>query len=143
VPLVKPVADAIIEGRWSSQPGRGPNLDYKDEKRSPETLGTSRQAATKEVDKTDAQKLDAIVEKYVDKIPKPLGRFIQWMRKPELRWLRLIVGVLFVIFGFVGFLPILGFWMVPLGLIILAQDSKWLQRPTLKAITWLEGKLRR
>jgi 4-alpha-glucanotransferase len=65
------------------------------------------------------------------------------MRKPELRWLRLIVGILFVIFGFVGFLPILGVWMVPLGLIILAQDSKWLQRPTLKAITWLEGKLLR
>ncbi len=34
-------------------------------------------------------------------------------------------------FGFVGFLPIV-FWMVPLGFIILAQDSKWLQRPTLK-----------
>jgi 4-alpha-glucanotransferase len=63
------------------------------------------------------------------------------MRKPELRWVRLIAGILFVIFGFVGFLPILGFWMVPLGLIILAQDSRWLQRPTLKAITWLESKL--
>ncbi len=143
VPLVKAVADAINEGRSSSQPGRGPISDYRDKKRSPEILGASRQAATKETDKTDAQKLDAIVERYADKIPRPLGRFIRSMRKPELRWLRLIVGILFVIFGFVGFLPILGFWMVPLGLIILAQDSKWLQRPTLKAITWLEGKLLR
>lgn len=142
-PLVKAVADAIKVGRLASSPGRGPSSGYRDKKRSTEIPDTSRHAATEETDNTDAQKLDAIVEKYADKIPKPLGRFIQWMRKPELRWLRLIVGVLFVIFGFVGFLPILGFWMVPLGFIILAQDSKWLQRPTLKAITWLEGKLRR
>lgn len=91
-----------------------------------------------DTDRTDAQKLDAIVEKYADKIPRPLGRFIKWMRKPHLRWLRLIAGILLVIFGLVGFLPILGFWMVPLGLIILAQDSKWLQSPTLKAISWIE-----
>ena len=35
---------------------------------------------------------------------------------------RIIAGVLFVLFGLVGFLPILGFWMVPLGLAILAID---------------------
>jgi 4-alpha-glucanotransferase len=101
------------------------------------------EAAHDATDKTDAQKLDAVVEKYAEKIPRPLGRFIRWLRKPELGWLRLGAGILFVLFGFVGFLPILGFWMVPLGLIILAQDSKWLQRPTLKAITWLERKLKK
>jgi 4-alpha-glucanotransferase len=50
-----------------------------------------------------------------------------------------VAGILLVIFGFFEHLPILGFWMVPLGLIILAKDSKWLQRPTLNAIIWLEG----
>ena len=35
---------------------------------------------------------------------------------------RIIAGVLFVLFGLVGFRPILGFWMVPLGLAILAID---------------------
>ncbi|EUB98129.1 4-alpha-glucanotransferase [Rhizobium sp. CF080] len=142
LPLFKAVSNAMNEGRQINPSGLGPNQDNRSKQNSSETFDASqRRGGVKETtDKTDAQKLDAIVEKYADKIPRPLGRFIRWMRKPELRWLRLIVGILFVIFGFVGFLPILGFWMVPLGLIILAQDSKWLQRPTLKAITWLEGK---
>jgi hypothetical protein len=32
------------------------------------------------------------------------------------------IGILLVIFGILGFLPILGFWMVPLGLAVLAID---------------------
>jgi hypothetical protein len=31
------------------------------------------------------------------------------------RWARLVVGVLLIVGGLLGFLPILGFWMVPLG----------------------------
>jgi hypothetical protein len=38
------------------------------------------------------------------------------------RPVRIVVGILFVMFGLVGFLPILGFWMVPVGLGILAID---------------------
>jgi 4-alpha-glucanotransferase len=143
LPLLTAISVAMKKGRQVSLSSRVLHLDDQAKQRSPETYHSSEQigAANDAIDKTDAQKLDAIVEKYADKIPRPLGRFIRWLRKPELRWLRLGAGILFVFFGFVGFLPILGFWMVPLGLIILAQDSKWLQRPTLKAITWLERKL--
>ena len=35
---------------------------------------------------------------------------------------RIAIGVLLVIFGFLGFLPILGFWMIPLGIAILSYD---------------------
>lgn len=35
---------------------------------------------------------------------------------------RILVGVLFVLFGLLGFLPVLGFWMVPVGLAVLAID---------------------
>lgn len=140
LPLLNAIAAATNDGRQDNPSGRNPDLDTRDSEHQPEPLAASTQVRTAQTGKTDAQKLDAIVEKYADKIPRPLGRFIRWMRKPDLRWLRLVVGALFVLFGFVGFLPILGFWMVPLGLIILAQDSKWLQRPTLKAITWLERK---
>ena len=100
----------------------------------------AKYAADVRMPAVDAEKLDAIVETYSHKMPRPLGRFVRWLRKPELRWLRLMAGILLVLLGFVGFLPILGFWMVPLSLIILAQDSKWLQRPTLRAISWLERK---
>jgi len=38
---------------------------------------------------------------------------------------RIAVGVLLILGGFMGFLPILGFWMIPLGLLVLATDFRW------------------
>jgi len=46
----------------------------------------------------------------------------------------------------VGFLPVLGFWMVPLGLLLLALDVALLRRPTARTIVTGEhlwGRLRR
>ncbi len=37
-------------------------------------------------------------------------------------WLRIGLGILLVGFGLLGFLPILGFWMIPLGIAILSVD---------------------
>jgi purine-cytosine permease-like protein len=36
--------------------------------------------------------------------------------------IRILLGCLLILGGFLGFLPVLGFWMVPLGLIVLAVD---------------------
>lgn len=47
---------------------------------------------------------------------------------PASRLGRLIVGVLLVIGGILGFLPIVGFWMIPLGLIILSVDFPFIRR---------------
>ena len=41
---------------------------------------------------------------------------------PRNMLLRVGFGILCVIGGFLGFLPILGFWMLPLGLLILSID---------------------
>jgi hypothetical protein len=41
---------------------------------------------------------------------------------PASRPLRLAIGTTLVVAGILGFLPILGFWMVPLGLIVLSAD---------------------
>jgi len=32
------------------------------------------------------------------------------------------LGILLILAGFVGFLPVLGFWMIPLGLMVLSID---------------------
>jgi hypothetical protein len=42
--------------------------------------------------------------------------------------LRIGIGILLVLGGFVGFLPILGFWMVPLGLLVLSVDIPAVRR---------------
>ena len=41
---------------------------------------------------------------------------------------RRVAGVLLIVGGILGFLPILGFWMIPLGLIFLSVDSKFIRR---------------
>ena len=43
-----------------------------------------------------------------------------------LRWasrvVRILLGILLILGGMLGFLPILGFWMLPLGLVVLAKE---------------------
>lgn len=47
---------------------------------------------------------------------------------PGSRIARIAIGVALVLFGLLGFLPILGFWMVPLGLIVLSADIPAVRR---------------
>jgi hypothetical protein len=47
---------------------------------------------------------------------------------PDHPVLRKGLAILLIIGGFLGFLPILGFWMLPLGLAILAIDFPPLRR---------------
>lgn len=48
---------------------------------------------------------------------------------------RISIGLLLVVGGLFGFLPVLGFWMIPLGLVILAVDFRW-ARHTLVNARW-------
>ena len=52
------------------------------------------------------------------------------------RWLRLVVGVLFILCGILGFLPILGFWMLPLGLLVLSYDLPSIRRRRRQFEVW-------
>lgn len=68
------------------------------------------------------------IEKIEAKLPDPVARFMRRMRQPGARWIRIPAGVLLVVGGVLGFLPILGFWMLPLGLLLLAEDYPPAQR---------------
>jgi len=63
---------------------------------------------------------------------------------PASRLARMIIGGLLVIAGILGFLPILGFWMIPLGLMILSTDlpsvRRWRRKTAVKLGTWLKRK---
>jgi hypothetical protein len=47
---------------------------------------------------------------------------------PRSRLARSIVGLLLLIGGILGFLPVVGFWMIPLGLIVLSVDFPFVRR---------------
>jgi len=87
----------------------------------------------------DKARLNRKLDRLEGKLPGWLARALGWLRGPTGRWVRIPAALLLVAGGFVGFLPVLGFWMVPLGLLLLALDLPFLRRPMLKLITWLEG----
>ncbi len=50
------------------------------------------------------------------------------VRVPAHPLLRMALGLILVLGGFLGFLPVLGFWMLPLGLVILSIDFATVRR---------------
>ena len=65
---------------------------------------------------------------------------------PRNRLVRMAIGGFLVILGLFGFLPILGFWMIPLGLLVLANDlpvvRRFNRRTGVALKRWWTGKRR-
>ncbi len=47
---------------------------------------------------------------------------------PASRTGRIFAGLGLILLGFLGFLPVLGFWMIPLGLFVLSHDLAFMRR---------------
>jgi hypothetical protein len=62
-------------------------------------------------------------------LPDRLARVLQSLRHPDARWVRIPVGALCVVGGVFSFLPVLGIWMLPLGLLLIAYDVPFLREP--------------
>lgn len=87
---------------------------------------------------TDDRRLDRSLDRLQNRLPGWMARPVGGLRNRDARWIRIPVGVLLILGGLVGFLPILGFWMVPLGLLLLALDVPFLRRPTAGFMIWAE-----
>ncbi|HSG56618.1 MAG TPA: hypothetical protein VLA45_14320 [Paracoccaceae bacterium] len=71
----------------------------------------------------------------IEKIRRMNQRFLVRVRRRLPPGVRLVLGLLLITGGFLGFLPVLGFWMIPLGLGVAALDVLPLWR-------WLRGQQR-
>jgi hypothetical protein len=82
------------------------------------------------------------LNRYVDRLraylPDWLCRTVKWLREPDRLIARVMVSLVLVVGGLFSFLPVLGLWMLPLGLIIISQDLTFLQRPLLHLFGWTE-----
>ncbi len=67
---------------------------------------------------------------------KRIGFAGKQIRLPQSRPLRITLGVILILAGFVGFLPIVGFWMIPLGLMVLSVDLPLARRLRRRAAVW-------
>jgi hypothetical protein len=82
----------------------------------------------------DDWRLDALI----DRLPKRLRGSLRALRQPSGRWLRIPAGVLLIAGGVLGFLPILGLWMLPIGLALLADDVPLLRSWRSRILDWVE-----
>ncbi len=71
------------------------------------------------------------------KLLRRLLNAIDALKRHPNRWVRRGLGVLLILGGVLGFLPILGVWMIPLGLAILSDEHHWLRRPRRRLQVWL------
>ncbi len=74
-------------------------------------------------------------------LPDWMARSVDRVRQPGAVWVRVPLAIVLVAGGFVGFLPVLGFWMIPLGVALLALDVPFLRAPLAKFLGWINGKL--
>ncbi len=64
------------------------------------------------------------------------------IKLPRSRALRIALGIALVLAGLVGFLPVVGFWMIPLGLIVLSVDLPLVRRARRRSVVWWERRRR-
>jgi Mg2+/citrate symporter len=82
-----------------------------------------------------------------DELNRLLHRVPAWARhakfasRPRAVWLRLPLAIGLMVGGVLGFLPVLGFWMLPLGLALLAIDLPFLRRPLARFLAFINRKL--
>ena len=84
-------------------------------------------------------RLDRHFDRLGRRIPASAG-FLRWVRRPSARLIRIPLGLLLIAGGVFSFLPILGLWMLPLGLLLLALDLAFLQGPVNSAVLRLQRK---
>lgn len=86
---------------------------------------------------------DRRVERALALAPDPLRRAVAWLREPRRRWLRLPAGLALILGGVLSILPVLGLWMLPLGLALLGEDFPPLKARLEGVAAWLERRWRR
>jgi hypothetical protein len=78
------------------------------------------------------------LERLTDRLPKRVRSSVRFLRRPSGRWLRIPMGVLLTFGGLLGFMPIVGFWMLPIGLALLADDVPPLRSLRSRILDWVE-----
>lgn len=81
---------------------------------------------------------DDRLDRLLRRLPDRWRRTVRRLRQPSARWVRIPAGVLLIIGSGFSILPVLGLWMMPLGLVLLAEDVPALHRLRARTLDWLE-----
>ncbi|MES2143183.1 MAG: hypothetical protein V4516_02230 [Pseudomonadota bacterium] len=88
-----------------------------------------------------AERLKRQFDRFRRRIPA-LDLWIVWLQARRTRLIRFPLAVILMVGGVFSFLPVLGIWMLPLGLMLLAVDLPFLRGPVAGAIVRLRRRAR-
>lgn len=74
----------------------------------------------------------------IGRLPLRMQDTAHWLRQPAARWVRIPAGILLVLGSVLFILPVFGLWMLPFGLMLLAEDVAPLRRLTDRLLQWIE-----
>jgi hypothetical protein len=74
-------------------------------------------------------------------VPDWAGRNLERLRQPRAAWMRRSAGIALTGGGALSFLPVLGIWMLPVGLALLAHDVPALRGPVSHVLHFTNGKI--
>jgi len=77
------------------------------------------------------------LQRLIRRLPGKIQAITRWLRRPASRWARIPAAGLLIIGGCLSILPFFGLWMLPLGLILLADDIPLLRRARGWALDWM------
>lgn len=90
----------------------------------------------------DKEKLDRLIARMNAQLPGPLSRFVEWLVSPSGLLVRFPLALLFIVGGVFSFLPLLGIWMLPLGLILVSIDVPFVRRWVVRTAPKIEARWR-
>jgi hypothetical protein len=82
----------------------------------------------------------ALLHRFEDRLPGFCARASRRLRQPGSWMVRYPVAIFLILGGVFSFLPILGLWMLPLGLLLIAVDWPPLRPPLARMLHWIEQK---
>ena len=101
-------------------------------------VGLSRWRAMALSDDTAHTHHERRLRRLIRRLPNRVQAITRWLRRPASRWARIPAGVLLICGGFLSVLPFFGLWMLPFGLVLLADDVPFLRRARGRVLAWLE-----
>ena len=102
------------------------------------SVHTQNRAASRDLEQDQESDRERRLGLLVRRLPSRFQDWIRRLREPSARWLRLPVGVLLIIGSIFSILPVFGLWMLPLGIVLLAEDVPPLHRGTGRVLAWIE-----
>ncbi len=81
------------------------------------------------------------MDRFQNHIPTWVGYSLNRLRGDRATWVRVLAGVALIIAWAFFPLPVVGIWMLPVGLVLLAQDIPIVRVPIARLLRFTNGKI--